>query len=93
MIVYKSQGQAIEDWGVVLVDMKQFYIVAYDMRICSFILYPLWGHSLKKLSLLDEIEWEYLGHISKENVYTQLKIDWGIGTYMAHMEALLSYNP
>lgn len=95
MIVYKSNGQNLDNGDVVLWDMKQFYIVAYDMRICSYILYPLCGHSFPKqyVSSLDGMEWEYLGHISTEEAYSQLKIDWGIGTYTAHMEALLSHNP
>jgi len=95
MIVYKSHWQAIEDGDVVLIDMKKFYIVAYDMKPCHFILYPLDGHTMacRNLSILDHVEWEYLGHVSDEGCYTQLKIEWGIGTYIAHMESLLSHNP
>lgn len=48
MLIYHAQGQDIEDQDVIQIS-SLYYIVSYDMRMCTFVLYPLGGHQLQTL--------------------------------------------
>lgn len=89
MLVYISQGQHLEDNDVVCINHSYgsiHYLVTYDMRMCTFILYSLSGHSIsiQHVALLDdaEVDWTYLGYIGDEVVYSQLNIEWGVKNYL-----------
>lgn len=97
MLVYTSQNQPLEDLDVVLVKKSYGtfpYIVWYMMATTSFVLYPLGWHSLGKehIFILDDVEtdWEYLGHIFDEWVYSQLHIAWPYDTFKQNLEFYLS---
>ena len=66
MLVYHTQGQDIEDQDIIQIS-TQFFYVTYDMRICTFVLYPLGGHSLQTLHVgyLSEpdVDWTWIGNI------------------------------
>lgn len=93
MLVYKCEGQDIEDMDVLKVEWE-FYIVHYNMLVAWFILYPLGWHGLeiKYLESLPLSEWEYLGNIWDKWVYEQIPIVWpssekvnNIKEYLCHI--------
>lgn len=74
MLVYKSQGQDIEDNDVI--EYKGlYYVVRYMMEATTFVLYPLGWHTLNKLSwdtLDNDPDWTYLWHLHDSEVYSQI---------------------
>lgn len=92
MFVYKSCWQEIEDGDIVKLPSWEYYIVAYYMDICSFILYPLGWHSLirKLIPVLDDDEdWEHVWNISDYNITDKIKIEWWIDFYLYTMKNIL----
>lgn len=97
MIVYRSQGQILEDMDVVLVTHsygKVPYIVWYYMPTTSFVLYPLTGHGIGKeqVWILDdaEVDWEYLWNIFDAGCYSQVHIAWPSNNFKENLEFYLS---
>jgi len=103
MLVYHAQNQDIEDQDVIQIS-SLFYIVAYDMRICTFVLYPFGGHSLQTLHvwyLSDEnVDWIWIGNIN-DILDKDIKVDsdfqkfadriqGGLETYLEYMKRHLS---
>lgn len=79
MLVYRSQGQDIEDNDVI--EYKGlYYVVRYMMEATTFVLYPLGWHTIAKLSwdtLDSDPDWTYLWHIHDSEVYDQIpKLAW-----------------
>lgn len=103
MIVYYSEWQAIEDGDVIQIS-TQFFYVAYDMRMCTFVLYPLGGHQLQTLHvwfLSDPgVDWTWVGNIH-DVLDKDIKVDsefqrfadqiqWGLDRYLEHIRTQLS---
>lgn len=96
MLVYHSQWQPIEHNDIILIS-KNYYIVAYDMRICTFILYPLSWHQIEKqhLGILNEFDWEYIGPIEDIDMWSDFgkfidRMPWWIQLYMDTITTNLS---
>lgn len=103
MLIYHAQWQDIEDQDVIQIS-SLYYIVAYDIRICTFVLYPLGGHSLQTLHVwfLSEphIDWTWVWNIhdvldkaikvdSEFQVFAD-NIQWGLDQYLEYIKQHLS---
>lgn len=103
MLIYHAQGQDIEDQDVIQIS-SLYYIVSYDMRMCTFVLYPLGGHQLQTLHVwfLSEpnIDWTWVGNIH-DVLDKDIKVDsefqrfadqiqWGLDRYLEHIRTQLS---
>lgn len=86
MLIYHSQWQPIEDWDVILIS-KSYYLTVYDMRICTFILYPLSWHQIEKqhLGILNDVDWEWIWNIN-DILDKDIKIDSPFAKYIDQMQ-------
>lgn len=99
MLIYHAQWQDIEDQDIIQIS-SLYYIVAYDMRICTFVLYPLGGHSLQTLHVwyLNDIgvDWTWVGNINDildkdikvDSEFQRFadKIQWGLPLYLEYIK-------
>ena len=91
MLIYHSQGQDIEDGDIILIS-KNYFIVTYDMRICTFVLYPLGGHSLQTQhpGILNDVDWEWVGHLHdiEYHLESQMFLDRMPGGFSLYLETI-----